>query len=86
MTDDWREKAQQMIDLQDLAYQRTPVGTWAERWLPGVCKHKAVRCTHGDEIIARRFRRRVCMICGRSLKGPLPEVCFFSPTGARHGA
>lgn len=57
-------------------------GTWTERWVPGVCKHEAVRCVHGDEIIARRYRRQACMICGRSLKGSLPRFCWF--TGRDH--
>lgn len=81
----WREHAEAVMRLQDQAY-RGWTGTWAQRWIPGVCKHERVRCTHGDEIIHRRWRRRVCMICGRSLRGPLPEVCFFSPTGERHTA
>lgn len=59
-----------------------PVGTWAQRWIPGVCKHEAIRCTHGDEIIHRNFRRRVCVICGRVLRGPLPEPCSW--TGEPH--
>lgn len=64
---------------QDLAYKVAPVGSWAQRWVPFVCHHRGtIRCTHGDEIIHRRWRRRVCMVCGRSLKGPLPEVCFFT--------
>lgn len=71
-----------MLDKQDEAYRRSPRGTWAQRWLPKVCRHEQVRCTHGDEIIGRRFRRRVCLVCGRSLKGPLPVECFF--TGKPH--
>ncbi len=46
------------------------------------CRHEHVRCTHGDEIIARDFRRRVCLDCGRALKGPLPEICY--QTGEPH--
>lgn len=65
---------------------RYPTGTWAQRWLPRVCKHERVRCIHGDETIARRFRRRLCMVCGRALKGPLPVVCFYSPTGEHHSS
>lgn len=80
---DWRVQARAIMALQDEAYSG-PTGTWAQRWLPRVCKHLRVRCTHGDEIIARRWRRRVCMVCGRSLQGPLPRVCFFSPSGATH--
>lgn len=83
MSDDWRERAQQIVALQD-AGQDYPTGTWAQRWLPRVCKHERVRCIHGDEIIARRFRRRLCMVCGRALKGPLPERCFYSPTNEPH--
>jgi hypothetical protein len=72
-----------MLDRQDEAYRRSPSGPWWKRWLPGMCKHERVRCTHGDEIIGRRWRRRVCLNCGRSLKGPLPVECFF--TGGTHG-
>lgn len=78
---DWREAAQAHFDRQNTAYAG-PIGTWAERWLPFVCKHELVRCTHGDEIIGRRMRRRVCMICGRALRGDLPNVCWF--TGRPH--
>lgn len=60
------------------AFAHGPTGTWAQRWIPGVCDHELIRCTHGDEIIGRRFRRRVCMVCGRALKGELPEICFFT--------
>lgn len=73
-----------IIDSQYLAYKFAPFGTWVERWVPFVCKHDAIRCTHGDEIIGRRFRRRVCLLCGRSLKGPLPKECFF--TGLNHSS
>lgn len=66
---------------QDWAYGG-PYGSWAERWLPFVCKHEHVRCTHGDEIIGRRWRRRVCMDCGRALRGDLPDECAF--TGRLH--
>lgn len=71
-----------MLDRQDEAYKYTPTGSWFQRWIPLVCKHERIRCTHADEIIHRRFRRRICMICGRSLKGPLPKICFF--TGTEH--
>lgn len=64
------------------AYILAPFGTWKERWIPRRCVHELIRCTHGDEIIFRRFRRRVCLICGRSLKGELPKICFF--TGEPH--
>jgi len=46
------------------------------------CPHIHVRCTHGDEILARRWRRRVCLDCGRSLDGPMPPRCWYS--GALH--
>lgn len=65
------------LERQDLAYA-PPTGTWAQRWIPARCLHMEVRCTHGDEIIHRKWRRRVCMVCGRSLKGPLPKRCFFT--------
>lgn len=54
------------------------MGLWA--WLR--CRHDDVRCTHGDEINARRFRRRVCLACGRALEGPLPVICEW--TGEIH--
>jgi hypothetical protein len=62
---------------QNLAYAG-PTGTWPQRWLPFVCRHEQVRCTHGDEIIGRGWRRRVCMVCGRALRGDLPRMCFFT--------
>lgn len=65
------------VERQILAYAG-PSGTWAQRWLPWVCKHEHVRCTHGDEIIARRWRRRACMVCGRSLRASIPSMCFFT--------
>jgi hypothetical protein len=67
-----------MLAKQWAAYTCGPTGTWTQRWIPGVCKHEAVRCTHGDEIIHRGFRRRVCFACGRALRGPLPVLCFFT--------
>lgn len=76
-----KAKVRYLLDRQDEAYKYSPIGTWFERWIPFVCKHEKIRCTHGDEIIHRRSRQ-VCMICGRSLKGPLPNICFF--TGAPH--
>lgn len=60
--------------------QRYPTGTWAQRWIPRVCEHDVIRCIHGDEIIACGFRRRLCMTCGRALRGPLPRLCWFSGT------
>lgn len=57
-----------------------PYGTWAQRWLPRVCKHPDVRCVHGDEIIARGFRRVACRVCGRSLRRDLPRLCWFTGT------
>lgn len=79
----WRETAIEIMRLQDEAYDG-PTGSWAQRWMPGVCKHARIRCTHGDEINARNGKRRVCMVCGRSLPGPLPVRCFFSPLGDVH--
>lgn len=79
---DTRAQAAFLAHRQDEAYRRAPYGSWAQRWLPGVCKHRMVRCTHGDEIIHRGFRRRACMVCGRSLPGPLPALCYFA--GAPH--
>lgn len=83
MSDKQREDLLAIMRLQDEA-RRSPTGTWAQRWLPWVCKHEQVRCTHGDEIVARNFHRRVCLVCGRALKGDLPETCFFSPTEQPH--
>ena len=77
-----REWLEFVRDRQNLAYRVGPSGTWAQRWIPGVCKHTSVRCTHGDEINGRGGRRRVCMVCGRALRGPLPVECFF--TGKAH--
>lgn len=51
-------------------------------WPRIFCKHPRVRCTHGDEIIARGFKRRVCLDCNRALDGPLPEPCTV--TGRFH--
>ncbi len=52
-------------------------------YLPLVgCPHSRVRCTHGDEIIERGFKRRVCLDCGRALDGPLPDPC--AQTGLPH--
>lgn len=46
------------------------------------CPHLNVRCTHGDEILWRGGRRRVCLDCGQSLDGPLPDPCSW--TGEPH--
>ena len=46
------------------------------------CGHPQVRCIHGDEIIARGYRRRACVRCGRALRGALPRIC--SVTGKPH--
>jgi hypothetical protein len=73
-----RDRLRYMNDRLIEAYNQGPSGTWAQRWLPGACKHERVRCTHGDEIIGRRYRRRVCMVCGHALDGPLPVECFFT--------
>lgn len=75
------DRLRDRMGRQNAAYAG-PSGSWAQRWLPWVCKHATVRCTHGDEIIGRRFRRRVCMVCGRALRGPIPAMCWF--TGGRH--
>lgn len=45
------------------------------------CPHVHVRCTHGDERLARRSSR-ICVDCRRALDGPLPEPC--SVTGMPH--
>lgn len=82
MNDEQIEKIKYMLDRQDEAFKNGPDGTWAQRWIPGVCKHLRTRCVHGDEIIGRRFRRQVCMVCGRALQRPLPYLCFF--TGEPH--
>jgi hypothetical protein len=50
------------------------------RWF-GRCEHENVRCVHGDEIIANRYRRGVCLDCNRSLQ-PLPFMCSW--TGKPH--
>lgn len=71
-----------LLDRQTAGH-RYPTGTWAQRWIPGVCKHDDVRCIHGDEIIARGFRRRLCMTCGRALRGLMPSTCWY--TGTLHG-
>jgi hypothetical protein len=75
------EKArfQWLWDRQTQGY-RGPYGSWAQRWIPGVCKHEDVRCIHGDEIVARNFRRRLCLVCWRALEGDLPETCWFTLT------
>lgn len=78
MNDDFRDIMRRM----DKLYKSPPTGNWFQRWIPGVCKHERIRCIHGDEIIARRYRRRFCLVCARSLKGPLPFLCSF--TGRPH--
>lgn len=75
-------KVTYILDRQFEAFYHPPSGSWFQRWIPGVCKHSKVRCTHGDEINFRRGRRRFCMVCGRSLKGTLSKICFF--TGEMH--
>jgi len=77
LTQQQKDSAQALWDRIDEG-QRWPTGTWAQVWIPGVCRHETVRCIHGDEIIARRWRRRLCMVCGRALRGDLPRVCWFS--------
>jgi hypothetical protein len=73
----WREDAEALWQRMNDA-RRGPTGTLTQRWIPGVCKHEDVRCVHGDEIIARNFRRAVCLICGRALDRDLPRDCWFS--------
>jgi len=67
-----------MLARIDDSIYRYPIGTWVQRWIPGVCKHEHVRCVHADEIILRNNRRVACLICGRSLDRPLPDICFFT--------
>ena len=81
-TTDQRALMELLRERMDIAYHRGPTGSWAQRWVPSVCKHEQIRCTHGDEIIGRGYRRRVCFVCGRALKGLLPYECFF--TGKPH--
>lgn len=78
-----RERIIEALERQD-AGRRWPTGNWRQRLLPGVCKHETVRCIHGDEINHSRFRRVRCMVCGRALRGPLSEPCFY--TGKRHSS
>lgn len=75
---------QRLWDRMDEARRHYPNGTWAQRWLPGVCTHPEVRCVHGDEILHRGFRRIVCLTCGRALNGNLPPGCWF--TGRPHAS
>lgn len=84
--EDWRIHAESMMRRQDEARSCYPSGTWAQRWLPFVCTHPVdrLRCVHGDEIVQRGFRRTVCLVCGRGLKGPLLNVCWF--TGELHAS
>lgn len=82
MDDAQRERIEFIVARQDEAYKRSPTGTWAQRWLPRLCKHERTRCVHGDEIIGRGTRV-VCLVCGRALrKRSLPRECFF--TGQPH--
>ena len=46
------------------------------------CEHRHVRCIHGDEIHRSHGARVRCLACGRSLAGPLPQVCTY--TGLVH--
>lgn len=82
MNEEHRRQMRLFMERMDTAYERAPFGSWFQRWIPFVCEHQVIRCTHGDEIIHRKWRRRVCLDCGRSLRGPLPDVCFF--TGEPH--
>jgi hypothetical protein len=45
------------------------------------CKHKRVRCIHGDEIILAGWRRSQCLDCLQTFDN-LPEIC--SNTGVQH--
>ncbi len=80
MSEDRRADAQQLWARMNEARYDHPHGTWAQRWLPWVCKHDEIRCVHGDEIIHRGFKRVACLVCGRSLDRNLPDVCWFSRT------
>ncbi len=71
-----RASVGEVVRRQNIAFGG-PAGTWAQRWLPWVCKHLVVRCTHGDERL-HRGRARACMVCGRCLPGALPAVCYFT--------
>lgn len=73
--------AELIIRMQNEA-KRPPSGNWFQKWIPGVCWHLKTRCVHGDEIVQLKWRRVVCMVCGRGLKEPLPIICFF--TGKAH--
>jgi hypothetical protein len=42
------------------------------------CKHPRTRCIHGDEIIARNWRRVCCLDCGAAIDGHLPEYCYYT--------
>lgn len=45
-------------------------------WLKRLfCKHRNVRCVHGDEIIRRNWRRVACLDCDASLARGLPPYC-----------
>lgn len=82
MKDDELDRVRRILKKMDEAHKKRPSGSWFQRWIPRVCKHERVRCTHGDEIIYRHYRRTVCLVCGHSLTWPLPEMCFF--TGEPH--
>lgn len=82
MDENEKSKVRFMLQQQDYAFKTCPTGSFWERWIRGMCKHSSIRCTHGDEIIGRNGKRRVCLVCGRGLKGDLPEFCFF--TGEFH--
>lgn len=52
------------------------------KWLFNLkCKHKNVRCIHGDEIILAGYRRSRCEDCP-AIFDSLPEIC--STTGLKH--
>ena len=80
LTPEQRAAWQALWDRHTEARTQHPHGTWAQRWLPGVCQHPEVRCVHGDEIIHRGWRRVACLVCGRSLDRDLPPLCWFTGT------
>lgn len=71
-----------MTDKLDLIRARMNVaygkGRFAWPWVRWRCKHEAVRCIHGDEIIfgTRHGERSRCLGCGKTFP-ELPVMCFF---------
>lgn len=72
------EQIQRMLKQQDIAFGPGS-GTLLQKLIPGVCKHKEVRCCHGDERFVALTR---CLVCRRRNVGSWPIVCFF--TGLPH--